>query len=191
MSFWFSCFIHGCFIFGILACIPETSFCPETRSHSAPMESIRNRIPKYWFPPEIIIPFRANILEMATRTKLDLRGGGGALGGREVKVKAVKKKHVAANPKPKDNEAKSDGLTRSQRRKAKDEAKAGRTAQSNAKPTLNALEEAVEIAARSASKLPKSKQSLQSAFSKLNLLDDDSDTVKLRENSASSSEKVR
>ena len=66
------------------------------------------------------------------RLCLLLRGGGGVLGGREIKVKAVKKKHVAQMAKPKDEAGKqADGLTRSQRRKEKTAVKASRVASGN------------------------------------------------------------
>ena len=120
---------------------------------------------------------------------LRLRGGG-ALGGREVKIKAVKKKHVASNPKPKDNDAKADGLSRSQRRKAKEEAKAGRSSQASAKPNLSALEEALEIAARASANGAKSKGSFQTSFEKLKLIEDDSQAVNAQKDSTDSSSPV-
>jgi hypothetical protein len=125
--------------------------------------------------------------------RLCLRGGLGMLGGREVKVKTVKKKHVASNPKPKDNDAPGDGLSRSQRRKAKEEAKASRSHQSSAKPKLSGLDEALEIAARSSAKNTVSKTSFQTAFAKLNMMDDDSQTAlsQTSDTDESSEEQVR
>jgi hypothetical protein len=113
-----------------------------------------------------------------------LRGGVG-LGGREIKVKAVKKKHVGSNPKPKDGDnTKADGLSRSQRRKAKDEAKVGRSSvQSGNGPAMSALDEAVEIAARAA-KSTRANPSLRTAFGRLDLLDDESGAFSIRKGHA-------
>jgi hypothetical protein len=104
-----------------------------------------------------------------------LRGGGGALGGREIKVKAVKKKHVASNPKSKSETdgGKSDGLSRSQRRKVKDTARAERSAAAGKnEPVLSALEEAAEIAAKAAKRKTKVNPGLHSAFEQLSLMDE-------------------
>jgi hypothetical protein len=109
-----------------------------------------------------------------------LRGGVG-LGGREVKVKAVKKKHVASNPKPKEGDnTKADGLSRSQRRKVKEEVKVGRSSgKSGNAPAMSALDEAVEIAARAA-KSSRANPSLRTAFGQLDLLDDESGAFSIR-----------
>ncbi len=117
------------------------------------------------------------------RSIMCLRGG--VLGGREVKVKAVKKKHVASNPKPKEGDnTKADGLSRSQRRKAKEEAKVGRSSgKSGNAPAMSALDEAVEIAAR-ATKSSRANPSLRTAFGRLDLLDDESGAFSLRQRHA-------